>query len=128
VIEQKLDEAKCIIVLWSKMSIQSNWVKTEATEGNNRGILFPVLIEDVKVPLAFRRIQAANLVDWQGIPDHPQFQLLLRSVTEILGHPSSPPEKPKKEETPEETETFTNSIGMEFVLIPAGEFMMVSVV
>lgn len=32
VIEQQVDAARCIIVLWSKDSIASDWVKTEARE------------------------------------------------------------------------------------------------
>jgi len=33
VIEQNLDAAKCVIVLWSRESVKSKWVKTEASEG-----------------------------------------------------------------------------------------------
>jgi hypothetical protein len=56
VIERALDTAKCVVVLWSKKSVLSDWVKTEAAEGKRRGILIPALIEDdVKIPLEFRR-------------------------------------------------------------------------
>lgn len=69
VIESALEKAKCIIVLWSKNSVDRHWVKTEAAEGRSRGILVPVLIEDVRPPLEFRRIQAAKLQDWEvGTP------------------------------------------------------------
>jgi len=54
VIEEKLDAAKCVIVLWSKESVGSEWVKNEAREGNQRGILIPILIDDVKIPFEFR--------------------------------------------------------------------------
>jgi hypothetical protein len=64
VIEAALDAAKCVIVLWSRTSVSSKWVKTEASEGDKRGILIPVLIDDVKIPLEFRRMQAADLKDW----------------------------------------------------------------
>lgn len=64
VIEEALDAAKCVIVLWSKTSVSKDWVRTEASEGTQRGIIIPVLIErDVKIPLALRRIQAADLRD-----------------------------------------------------------------
>ncbi len=53
VIEQELEAAECVIVLWSHESVKSKWVKTEASEGDRRGILVPVLIEEgVKIPLA----------------------------------------------------------------------------
>ena len=58
VIEEAIEAAKCIIVLWTEKSVRSDWVRTEATEGVARGILIPILLEDVRIPLAFRRIQA----------------------------------------------------------------------
>lgn len=89
VIEKALDSAKCVIVLWSKMSITSDWVKNEAREGVRRHLLVPVLIDDVKIPFEFKHIQAAQLIDWQGALSNPEFDLLLKSVGQILGKPSS---------------------------------------
>jgi hypothetical protein len=93
VIEDALDAANCVIVLWSKTSVSSKWVKIEASEGNRRGILIPVLIDDVKIPLAFRRIQAADLRDWEGKLPHPEFNNLLNAIAEILGRPVQPSQK-----------------------------------
>jgi formylglycine-generating enzyme required for sulfatase activity len=139
VIEEALDAAKCVIVLWSKTSVSSKWVKTEASDGKQRGILIPVLIErDVKIPLAFRRIQAADLRDWEGKLSHPGFDMLLKSIADILGRPLpvEPGQKtnevggiePEKVhisiEEPEKIAKPDNSIGMKFSLIPAGEFYM----
>ena len=100
VIEEALDAVKCVVVLWSKRSIVSRWVKTEASEGLDRGILVPVLIEDVDPPLAFRRIQAADLSDWEGEPDQSRVKLLLESIEKIAG-------KPPQKRVPTETETRT---------------------
>ncbi len=77
VIEREIDVARCIIVLWSKNSSLSDWVKTEAREGKARGILVPALIENVKIPLEFRHVQAANLVAWDPNLPHPEFSRLL---------------------------------------------------
>ena len=41
VIENALNEAKCVIVLWSKRSVQSLYVKDEATHALNRKKLVP---------------------------------------------------------------------------------------
>ncbi|MCK5420775.1 MAG: toll/interleukin-1 receptor domain-containing protein, partial [Deltaproteobacteria bacterium] len=84
VIEEKLDAAQCVIVLWSKNSVKSEWVKEEAAEGYNRGILIPVLIDDILPPLGFRRLQTAKLIDWNGELSHPEFDLLFKSVANIL--------------------------------------------
>lgn len=85
IIEQALDTARCVIVLWSGESVASNWVKAEAADALTRGILVPVLIENVKIPLEFRRIQAADLSDWQGASDHSEFSRVMTSVAARLG-------------------------------------------
>jgi TIR domain len=59
-IEKALAEAKCVIVLWSKTSVLSDWVKDEASEGVQHGNLIPLLIDNVEIPLGFRRIQTAR--------------------------------------------------------------------
>ncbi|HEY0078232.1 MAG TPA: toll/interleukin-1 receptor domain-containing protein [Pyrinomonadaceae bacterium] len=87
VIEQELNLAKCVIVLWSKTSVASDWVPIEASEGASREILIPAEIADVKVPLEFRRLQSANLRNWRGSPDYPEIKLLLDAVEEKLKKP-----------------------------------------
>jgi TonB family protein len=84
VIEAALAEARCVIVLWSRDSVQSDWVRTEADEAKRRGILVPALLDDVNIPLAFRRIQAANLADWSGVLPSAGFDQLAQAVSEIL--------------------------------------------
>lgn len=87
VIEAALDGAKCVIVLWSQASVTSNWVKVEAAEAARRRILVPALIAEVTIPLEFRRIQAASLVDWPTSAPHLGFQSLVGSVADLLGRP-----------------------------------------
>ena len=62
VIEQQLEAAKSVVVLWSKESVASEWVRTEAAAAVERGILVPVLIDQVKPPLEFRRRQTLTLL------------------------------------------------------------------
>ena len=50
VIEEAINAAKCVIVLWSKKSVKSDWVQNEAAEGAERKILVPALIDDVQIP------------------------------------------------------------------------------
>jgi TIR domain-containing protein len=84
-IERELANVCCVVVLWSATSIHKQWVKAEATEAHARGILVPVLIEDVKPPLAFRQIQAAPLANWRGERDHAGFQQLLCTICKLVG-------------------------------------------
>jgi HSP20 family protein len=43
-----------------------------------------VLIDDVKIPLEFRQIQAAHLIGWDGTTAHRELDRLLTAVTSIL--------------------------------------------
>jgi formylglycine-generating enzyme required for sulfatase activity len=90
VIEEELAAANCMVILWSKESVKSEWVRTEASEGKRRKILIPVLIEDVTPPFAFRLIEAAKLIDWDGTVPNPEFDLLLGSVSRMLGKEPAP--------------------------------------
>jgi hypothetical protein len=91
VIEQALDAAKCVVVLWSKKSASSDWVKTEAAAGKRRGILIPALIEDdVKLPFEFSRLHASRLADWQGEQQgHLEFEEVKNAVAQLLGGTTS---------------------------------------
>jgi len=85
VITEALDQARCVVVLWSGRSVASNWVKAEAGEGLQRGILVPAMIKPVRMPLEFRRIQAADLTDWQDTIPHAGFDALVNAVATVLG-------------------------------------------
>ena len=91
-IERELDNAKCVVVLWSQHSVGSEWVKNEAAVAAERGVLVPASIERVKLPLEFRRRQAADLTDWNGEPSHGGLQALCEGIASTLG--STPPHPP----------------------------------
>jgi formylglycine-generating enzyme required for sulfatase activity len=88
VIEAALNDARCVVVLWSRDSIDSEWVANEAEEGRQRGILVPVLLDAVRIPLAFRRIHAAGLMDWNGELPSSAFDELARAVSDVLSNAS----------------------------------------
>jgi hypothetical protein len=90
VIEHALDSAKCVVVLWSKYSISSEWVKNEAASAAERGKLVPALIDDVRMPLEFRRKQTANLIGWEQDPSDPGFQALCGGIAAAAGLPQTP--------------------------------------
>ena len=85
VIEQEIGRAKCVVVLWSKHSVESPWVRTEASDGNQRSILVPIRIEvDAKEPLEFRKVQTAELAGWGGDQENPMYQKLLSDIGRII--------------------------------------------
>jgi formylglycine-generating enzyme required for sulfatase activity len=117
VIQEQLDKARCVIVLWSATSIARKWVIEEASEGEERGILVPVLIEKARPPLGFRSIQAADLTSWQGETNAPAFLRLCSDVEPLLGTATSP--------APRQSGAQTNpKDGLSYVWIPPGEFWM----
>src|ERR1043166_5365809 len=84
VIEEELNAARCVLVLWSKHSVVSRWVKTEASAAADRENLVPVLIDKVAIPLEFRRIQTAILPDWNGDKAHPEFVKLREAIEQMV--------------------------------------------
>ncbi len=91
VIGQALNDAACIVVLWTNLSIDSEWVQEEAQEGKARRILVPALLDDVRPPLGFGQMQAASLVGWTGEADDPMLEDLLRGVAARMGTGGIPP-------------------------------------
>jgi hypothetical protein len=88
VLAAALAEARCVLAIWTQVSIESDWVRIEASEGKEREILIPILLDDVEVPLAFRLIQAASLVGWSGDMNHPALAGIAWGIETILkdGH------------------------------------------
>jgi formylglycine-generating enzyme len=52
-IGEALGAAKCVVVAWSRHSIESRYVIQEAGEGADRDVLIPVLFDEVKPPFGF---------------------------------------------------------------------------
>src|SRR5262245_26837389 len=92
VIAESLAQAQCALVLWTATSVESRWVRSEASDAAARDLLIPVLIErDVKIPLEFKLLQAADLCDWQGDPEYPEFKALIAQIETMLAHPATGP-------------------------------------
>jgi hypothetical protein len=106
-IGKALDEAKCVVVLWSRAAVESDWVTSEAGEAADQGKLAPAMIEKVRLPVQFRKIHAANLVGWDGTSSHHEFRNLVQGIARILGQeprrvePASPPPPPPPAPTPQ---------------------------
>ena len=97
VIERELETAKSVVVLWSIHSVESEWVKNEASVASERGVLVPALIDNVKLPLEFRRKQTADLIGWDGDSSHGGFHALCEGIAATMGSaaprlPTSPKE------------------------------------
>ena len=87
-IEAELDSARCVVAIWSRHSVGSRWVRTESEDAAQRGILIPVLIEEVKVPLSIRSLEAARLIGWPNHSRGTEMNRLIDSVDHVLSRDS----------------------------------------
>jgi TolB-like protein/tetratricopeptide (TPR) repeat protein len=85
VTEKALNEARAVVVLWSKKSVASRWVRAEATQANDSKTLVPVMIEPCKRPIMFELTHTADLSSWKGNSDDPAWQSYLAGVRRIVG-------------------------------------------
>jgi hypothetical protein len=99
VIEEKIAAASCVVVLWSQFSVQSQWVRSEASEANDHNILLPIMIEHVRVPLAFKLIQTEDFTSWHGEVDSDSWERLVLQIRGMTGR--APTTQAGKEITPE---------------------------
>ncbi|MCL6697944.1 TIR domain-containing protein [Sphingomonas sp. NSE70-1] len=65
-IEQALNDAQAVVVLWSGDAVNSPWVRDEAASGRDRGRLVPVLLDETNPPIGFRQYQNIDLSAWKG--------------------------------------------------------------
>ncbi len=85
IIETKLNDARCVVVVWSQASVASRWVRAEAETGATRGVLVPILIEDVRVPLPFRGLETVDLVGWPVQSNVLGVQRLMKALDSNFG-------------------------------------------
>jgi formylglycine-generating enzyme required for sulfatase activity len=83
-IELAISAAATVVVLWSPRSVTSDWVRTEAHYGKDRGKLVPVLVEPCTIPIAFTLTQTVNLVNWNGNREDKQWRKLLTWITDLI--------------------------------------------
>lgn len=86
-----LQEARCVVVVWSAHSVESQWVAEEADDGKARQALVPVSLDAVLPPRGFREIQAADLKDWVPGQASEPLANLLKDLRRRLGAASPAP-------------------------------------
>jgi serine/threonine-protein kinase len=86
-IERQLDEARTVVVVWSKRSVGSegSFVREEASRAQRRGVYVPVLIDPVSPPLGFGESQATSLKAWHGDRADPHYRAVLAAIQRISG-------------------------------------------
>jgi hypothetical protein len=89
-IERQIKGAKCVVVVWSRDSVDRKFVRAEADLASHLDVLVPVLFDEVVPPLAFRMIQAADLTGWRPDRPHPAIEDLLKAIAHKMGQAPKP--------------------------------------
>src|SRR6202161_1068419 len=83
-IDAELQAASAVLVVWTPTSVASRWVRGEARDAAERGILVPVRFEDARLPIDVRAIQTTDLDRWGEDSASAPFQELLRSLGAVI--------------------------------------------
>ncbi len=88
--ETALRTAKAVVVLWSRKSVQSRWVRAEATLADRNKTLVPCMIEPCDRPIMFELTQTAELSHWQGDAADQAWVGFLADVRRFVAKDSAP--------------------------------------
>src|SRR4051812_48193569 len=89
VIEEAISDAGVVIVVWSRNSIESGWVRDEATLALEKEKLLPLRIDTASLPMRFRNIHTIDLSSWVGGIGAEPFERLVRDIRHYLGPSNS---------------------------------------
>jgi hypothetical protein len=92
--EAALENARAVVVLWSKTAVESHWVHDEATRGRDRRVLVPLTIDGSEPPLGFRQYQTIDITRSRLKSGEAATDMVLRAVAALhdpAKMPSTPP-------------------------------------
>jgi len=84
VIEEALRDCRAVVVVWTRQSVKSRWVRLEAGEGAKIDGLIPIQLDETECPIEFRHIQAADFTDWDGESQHSEVASAMAALDGIL--------------------------------------------
>jgi len=90
IIEEAISTAKVVIVVWSKTSVESGWVRDEALLALEEEKLVPLRIDEVHLPLRFKNIHTVDLVSWTGDTEAEPFERLVEDLSYYLSPRAKP--------------------------------------
>lgn len=83
VIEERINGAKAVVVLWSAEAAKSQWVRAEADTARSKSTLIQATLDGTIPPLPFNQIQCADLKNWDRQRTSAGWRKLLASVAEL---------------------------------------------
>ena len=95
VIEERIKEAKAVLVLWSNQAVRSQWVRAEADAARELGTLVQVSLDGALPPMPFNQIQCADLFGWSGDTAWPGWVKVESSIASLVGSRAPEPDAGK---------------------------------
>ncbi len=76
----ELESARAVVVVWSPVAVESRWVKGEARDAADRGVLVPVRFDNARLPIDVRAIHTTELDSWGGNRESAPFKALCAAL------------------------------------------------
>ncbi|HKT41631.1 MAG TPA: TIR domain-containing protein [Rhodanobacteraceae bacterium] len=83
-IDTELQAARAVLVVWTPTSVVSRWVRGEARDAAERGILVPVRFDQARLPIDVRAIHTTDLDGWREDSAHPAVQECLHALASMI--------------------------------------------
>lgn len=85
VIDERLNTAKAVVVIWSADATKSEWVQSEADRARSSRKLVQMRVDAAALPMPFDRIQCADLTGWTGDLEASGWRKVVASITDLVG-------------------------------------------
>ena len=95
VIEERLNAAGAVVVIWSEEAVKSQWVRAEADVARGKGVLIQVSVDGTAPPIPFNQIQCADLRGWDGDVSAAGWRKVEGSVAALIGSGGDLPQPAK---------------------------------
>lgn len=93
--ENAVNQASCVIVIWSYAAIKSKWMHTEADIALKQEKLIPIRIDPCELPYPFKDLHTLNFADWNGEHSSVIFVRLKKAIERVIGLPRNDRKKAK---------------------------------
>ena len=87
VIEERVQTAKAVVVIWSTDAVKSEWVRSEANRAREQRKVVQMAVDSALPPMPFDQIQCVNLTGWMGDENDSGWKKVLASVADLVGTP-----------------------------------------
>jgi hypothetical protein len=86
-IEREVRGAKAVLVLWSALAADSDWIRAEARTGRQNERLVAARLDDCVTPLEFASVQAVDLFDRRDFQTGEGWRQIVSRIGRLAGRP-----------------------------------------